>query len=61
MASMVELGPDKQLGGARYPGTKVLNSFHSIASLLTLKATRPGRAANAFPQGPTPRSASRSA
>ena len=39
------------VGAARYPATKVLSSFHSLGSLLMLKASRRGRAANAFPLG----------
>jgi hypothetical protein len=48
---MAELGLDTLVGAARYPGTKVLSSFHSLGSLLLLKASRRGRAANAFPLG----------
>ncbi|MBI3256342.1 MAG: hypothetical protein HYZ59_00990 [Actinobacteria bacterium] len=51
---MAELGLDQLVGAARYPGTKVLSSFHSLASLLLLKAGRRGRAANAFPLGADP-------
>ena len=51
MPAMAELGLDTLLSSARYPGTKVLSSFHSLASLLLLKASRRGRAANAFPLG----------
>ena len=54
LPAMVELGLDELVGGARYPGTKVLSSFHSIASLLMLKASRRGRAANSFPLGADP-------
>lgn len=54
LPAMVELGLDQLVAAARYPGTKVLNSFHSIASLLMLKASRRGRAANAFPLGADP-------
>src|SRR5664280_1975870 len=42
------------LRAANYPGTKVLSSFHSMASLLMLKCSRRGRAGNAFPLGADP-------
>ncbi len=51
LPAMAELGLDELVGAARYPGTKVLSAFHSIGSLLLLKASRRGRAANAFPLG----------
>jgi hypothetical protein len=51
MPAMVELGLDTLIGAAGYPGTKVLSSFHSLGSLLLLKASRRGRTANAFPLG----------
>ncbi len=51
MPALAELGLDTLIGSARYPGTKVLSSFHSLASLLMLKSSRRGRAANAFPLG----------
>jgi hypothetical protein len=51
LPAMAELGVDKLIGAARYPATKVLNSFHSLGSLLLLKASRRGRTANAFPLG----------
>ena len=54
LPAMVELGLDQLVGAAGYPGTKVLSSFQSIASLLMLKASRRGRAANAFPLGADP-------
>jgi len=54
MPAMAELGLDTLVAGARYPGTKVLSSFHSLASLLLVKASRRGRAANAFPLGADP-------
>ncbi|MQB02091.1 MAG: hypothetical protein GEU78_17825, partial [Actinobacteria bacterium] len=54
LPAMAELGLDTLVGAARYPGTKVLSSFHSLASLLLLKASRRGRAANAFPLGADP-------
>jgi hypothetical protein len=54
LPAMVELGLDALVAQARYPGTKVLSSFHSLASLLLLKASRRGRAANAFPLGADP-------
>jgi transposase len=52
--AMVELGLDELVRAARYPATKVLSSFHSLGSLLLLKASRRGRAANAFPLGADP-------
>ena len=54
MPAMAELGLDTLVGAARYPDTKVLSSFHSLASLLLVKASRRGRAANAFPLGADP-------
>jgi len=51
MPAFAELGLDTLVRSADYPGTKVLSSFHSLASLLLLKASRRGRAANAFPLG----------
>lgn len=51
LPAMVELGLDTLIGGAGYPGTRVLSAFHSVASLLLLKASRRGRVANAFPLG----------
>jgi hypothetical protein len=51
LPAMAELGLDTLIGAARYPGTKVLSSFHSLGSLLLLKTSRRGRAANAFPLG----------
>ena len=54
LPAMVELGLDQLVGAAHYPGTKALTSFHSLASLLLLKASRRGRAANAFPLGADP-------
>jgi hypothetical protein len=54
MPELVELGLDDLIGAARYPATKVLSSFHSLGSLLLLKASRRGRAANAFPLGADP-------
>lgn len=54
LPALVELGLDELIGAARYPGTKVLSSFHSLGSLLWLKASRRGRAANAFPLGADP-------
>ncbi len=54
LPAMAELGLDTLVAGARYPGTKVLSSFHSLASLLLLKCSRRGRAANAFPLGADP-------
>jgi hypothetical protein len=54
LPAMATLGLDSLIGAARYPGTKVLSSFHSLASLLLLKCSRRGRAANAFPLGADP-------
>ncbi len=54
MPAMIELGLDQMIDTARYPSTSVLSSFHSIASLLLLKCSRRGRAANAFPLGGDP-------
>ena len=54
MPALVELGLPELVGAARYPGTKVLSSFHSLSSLLMLKCSRRGRAANAFPLGADP-------
>lgn len=54
LPAMVELGLDQLVAAARYPGTNVLSSFHSLASLLMLKCSRRGRAANAFPLGADP-------
>ncbi|MGH2670754.1 MAG: hypothetical protein ACRDH5_16860, partial [bacterium] len=51
LPAMTELGLDQMVRTARCPGTKVLSSFHSIGSLLLLKTSRRGRAANAFPLG----------
>ena len=54
MPALVELGLDELVRAARYPATKVLSAFHSIGSHLLLKASRRGRAANAFPLGSDP-------
>src|SRR5664280_1097832 len=54
LPAMVELGLDQLIGAANYPGTKVLSSFHSMASLLMLKCSRRPRAGNAFPLGADP-------
>ncbi len=54
MPAMTELGLDTLVAGARYPGINVLSSFHSLASLLLLKCSQRGRAANAFPLGADP-------
>jgi len=54
LPAMAELGLDTLVAAARYPGTKVLSSFHSLGSLLLVKASRRGRAANAFPLGADP-------
>lgn len=54
LPAMATLGLDTLVAAAAYPGTKVLSSFHSLASLLLLKCSRRGRAANAFPLGADP-------
>ena len=54
LPAMVELGLDNLVGTAGYPGTTVLSGWHSLASLLLLKCSRRGRAANAFPLGADP-------
>jgi transposase len=54
LPALVELGMDKLVADAAYPGTKVLSAFASLASLLLVKASRKGRAANAFPLGADP-------
>ncbi|HLF40629.1 MAG TPA: hypothetical protein VI854_04040 [Acidimicrobiia bacterium] len=54
LPAMAELGLLDLVEAARYPGTKVLSSFHSLGSLLLVKASRRGRAANAFPLGDDP-------
>jgi len=54
LPALVELGLDTLIAAAHYPATKVLSPFHSLASLLLLKCSRTGRAANAFPLGADP-------
>jgi transposase len=54
MPAMVELELDQLIKAAQYPSTSVLSSFHSVASLVLLKCSRRGRAANAFPLGGDP-------
>jgi transposase len=54
LPAMAELGLDTLVGAAHYPGTTVLSAFHSLGSLLMLKCSRRGRAANAFPLGADP-------
>lgn len=54
LPALVELGFDELVRSARYPATKVLSSFSSLASLLLVKTSREGRAANAFPLGADP-------
>ncbi len=54
LPAMATLGLDTLVAAARYPGTKVLSSFHSLGALLLLKCSRRGRAANAFPLGADP-------
>ncbi len=51
---LVALGLPELVGGAHYPGTRVLSAFHSLGSLLLLKCSRHGRTANAFPLGGDP-------
>ncbi len=41
--AMVELGVDQVIAAGGYPSTSVLSSWHSMASLLTLKLLRAGR------------------
>jgi transposase len=54
MPAMAELGFDTLISSARYPGTSVLSSFHSLGAHLLLKCSRRGRVANAFPLGADP-------
>lgn len=54
LPAMVELGLDTLIDAAGYPGTRVLSAVHSVGSLLLLKCSRRGRAANAFPLGADP-------
>lgn len=54
LPAMAELGLETLVGGAHYPGTRVLSAFASLGSLLLLKCSRLGRAANAFPLGADP-------
>ena len=54
LPAMASLGLDGLVTGAGYPKTSVLNAFHSLASLLLVKCSRRGRAANAFPLGADP-------
>ncbi|MGH9063665.1 MAG: hypothetical protein ACRD0L_06805 [Acidimicrobiales bacterium] len=54
LPALVELGVEDLVAGAGYPGTKVLSAFASVASLLLVKCSRRGRAANAFPLGADP-------
>src|SRR5664279_4536386 len=54
LPAMTELDLPALIGAARYPGTTVLSAWHSIGSLLMLKCSRRGRAANAFPLGADP-------
>jgi len=54
LPALAELGLDELVSAARYPATSVLSSFHSLASLLLVKCSRRGRAANAFPLGADP-------
>ncbi len=43
LPAMVELGVDQVIAAGGYPSTSVLSSWHSMASLLTLKLLRAGR------------------
>jgi hypothetical protein len=54
LPALAELGVDELVRAARYPATKVLSAFASLGSLLLLKCSRRGRAANAFPLGGDP-------
>jgi hypothetical protein len=54
LPALVELGIEELVSEAHYPATKVLSSFASLVSLLLVKASRAGRAANAFPLGADP-------
>jgi hypothetical protein len=54
LPAMVELGLDTLIDAAGYPSTRVLSAVHSVGSLLLLKCSRRGRAANAFPLGADP-------
>jgi hypothetical protein len=54
LPALVELNLDTLIADAGYPSTKVLSAFASLASLLLLKCSRRGRAANAFPLGADP-------
>src|SRR6266481_1693983 len=45
--AMVELGVDRVIAAGGYPSTSVLSSWHSMASLLTLKLLRAGRVSHA--------------
>lgn len=54
LPALVELGLDTLISAAGYPSTRVLSAVHSVGSLLLLKCSRRGRAANAFPLGADP-------
>ncbi|MDQ6838364.1 MAG: hypothetical protein M3137_08565, partial [Actinomycetota bacterium] len=54
LPALVELGIDALVAAAAYPGTTALSPFQSLASLLLLKCSRRGRAANGFPLGADP-------
>jgi hypothetical protein len=54
LPELVALGLPELVRGCHYPGTRVLSAFHSLGSLLLLKCSRHGRAANAFPLGADP-------
>lgn len=54
LPAMASLGLDGLVAAAGYPKTSVLSSWHSLGSLLLLKCSRRGRAANAFPLGADP-------
>jgi transposase len=54
LPELVALRLDELVHSSHYPGTRVLSALHSIGSLLLLKCSRRGRAANAFPLGGDP-------
>jgi hypothetical protein len=54
LPALVELGIDALVAAAHYPGTTALSPFQSLMSLLLLKCSRRGRAANGFPLGADP-------
>jgi hypothetical protein len=54
LPALADLGLDELVASAGYPKTSALSAFHSLGSLLLLKCSRRGRAANAFPLGADP-------